>query len=71
MCECKKDVNKKLASSNARIAEGFSLNRNILELLPAFVMLEKVNERTRSKLPYMLASHCPFCGEKYPPSESA
>ncbi len=66
MCDCRKFMDAKLAALNARIAVGFTFDDARMDVAPPMIVLEKVDEKRRGKLPNVLASCCPFCGEKYP-----
>lgn len=70
MCECRQAVNERLAVSNSRIAVGFCLTTEGtmrgMELTPPMIVLEKVDGKKRGKPPTLLASCCPFCGDRYP-----
>lgn len=71
MCDCRERVNKSLEDKNACIAIGFMAGtedgstRYFLRSAP-MIVLEKKLVTLRTKLPTLLASYCPFCGEKYP-----
>lgn len=70
MCDCREAVNKRLAVSNARIAFGFTFASNKMDLAPPMIVLEKLDEKKRGKPPTLLATCCPFCGERYPEDEN-
>lgn len=59
-CACISDVNNKLAEHNAGLV-------TTLFAAPKRVVIgtNKVDSKKRGKPPYMLATFCPFCGEKY------
>lgn len=65
MCDCKAAVNERLAFSNARIAFGLSFDENKMSLSPPMIVLEKIDQKKRGKPPILLATCCPFCGERY------
>lgn len=65
MCDCQKAVDEQLAGSNARIAFGLLFGNATIDRSPAMIVLEKVDEKKRGKLPTLLATCCPFCGERY------
>lgn len=75
MCDCREAVNKRLAVSNARIATGFTYKISddgpiaTMDLAPPMIVLEKMDDKKRGKPPTLLASCCPFCGERYPADE--
>jgi hypothetical protein len=64
MCECIARTDAFLAQHNSKI------------MLPLFgpqlpfVQTMKVDEKKRGKPAMMFASHCPFCGEKFPETKS-
>lgn len=60
MCDCIKTTNALLADHNARITLSMIGDQH------PFILTEKVNEKQRGKAPLLMASYCPFCGEKYP-----
>ncbi len=68
MCDCREAVNKRLESSNARIAYGFTFSHDNgvgMELSPPMIELEKIDKAKRGKPPILLATCCPFCGERF------
>jgi len=66
MCDCREAVNQRLEMSNARIAFGFSFGSGGMDLAPPMIVLEKIDRSKRGKPPILLATCCPFCGERYP-----
>ena len=64
MCDCVRKMNEALAGRNGKITQGFSYQDGELRLLPTFVCVEKIESR-KKKPPSIIASFCPFCGEKY------
>lgn len=64
-CDCQKTVDEQLASSNARIAFGLLFGNATIDRSPAMIVLEKIDEKKRGKFPTLLATCCPFCGERY------
>jgi hypothetical protein len=65
MCECRSRVNSELAGHNAQLAYGFGFTKSGFGLVPPMIALEKTDPKKRGKLPTLLATHCPFCGERY------
>lgn len=69
MCDCRKAVNERLSFSNARIAFGFTFSelegKGGMKLSPPMILLERVDQSKRGKPPTLLATCCPFCGERY------
>jgi len=65
MCDCREEIDKKLAEHNGRLATGFSMSRNGGELdLVLLMQVEKINAKSRKKPPAVIPTFCPFCGEK-------
>lgn len=64
MCNCATEINAELAQRNGRLVNGFSLGKGEMEFFPVMIEVEKMNTRGK-KPPRVLASFCPFCGEKY------
>ena len=55
---CFPQIDKKLEEQNAR------LSFNLLNPNHIFIETEKIDAKKRGKPPKMIASYCPFCGEK-------
>lgn len=70
MCECRKRMNEKLAPLNARLAFGFTFGGGHMDLSPPMIETERLKPRGK-KPPIILATFCPFCGEKYEKDEAA
>lgn len=70
MCDCRAAVNERLAITNSKIAEGlvFSLSDAVMDVSPPMIMVDKINRNIKGKLPVLLATCCPFCGERYAPA---
>jgi hypothetical protein len=70
MCECRAKFDEKLAASNCRLASVFQVTKdNDLQLRYA-VATEKIDKTKRKEMPTVIASFCPFCGERlYPPPQ--
>ena len=68
MCDCQEAVNKRLAFSNAKIAFGLMWtdgDTHKVVAMPPTIVLEKIDKSKRGKLPTLLATCCPFCGERF------
>lgn len=65
MCDCRDAVNERLAFSNAKIGMGLLFGEGRLEAAPPMIVLEKIDDRKRGKLPHLVATCCPFCGERF------
>lgn len=64
MCDCQKAVDEGLAASNARIAFGLLFGNATIDRSPPMIVLEKVDDKKGGRLPTLLATCCPFCGER-------
>lgn len=70
MCDCIEKINTQLK------AEGYTLNASLGFSGPRRAMIglirtdRHVLESRRGKPSSMVASHCPWCGEKYPDAEA-
>ncbi len=61
MCECISRINADLKERGINAA----IITNIFGTPHATISLYKVDDKKRGKLPILMASKCPFCGEKY------
>lgn len=61
-CDCAGKVTEQLNSQGAELKVSYSL---MTGLVRTYVVTEKVDPRSRTKLVPLLATFCPFCGEKY------
>lgn len=68
MCECRARIDEKLKTQNARLAFGFTCVGGSMGLSPPMIMLEKIGGRGK-RLPTLLATYCPFCGERCEPEK--
>lgn len=63
MCDCAEKVGRALRY------KGLMLNRSLLSsrvIIPLYRRDKAIVETRRGKPSYIVASHCPFCGEEYP-----
>lgn len=69
MCECIKEINKKLeeAETNSALEIPMMLNmtENTVRADRTIIVTRKINTKKRGKAQRLLATFCPFCGEKY------
>lgn len=64
MCDCVKKFDEYLKPHNGRIAVGLQVTES-LDLRPRLlVATEKIDKSKRKAVPSVMASYCPFCGEK-------
>lgn len=68
MCDCIERVNEGLRSRAIKVSQNIILNTRAGRIDAAPVIIETINIYTGkpSRIP-LFATHCPFCGEKYPP----
>lgn len=65
MCDCMTTMDAKLAQHNSRLQVSFSFSRGDGgSATTPYIGTEKINPRNRNKCG-VVASFCPFCGEKY------
>ena len=65
MCDCRTRMNERLKPSNARLASAFMVSGGKLGAAPPMIEVEKIDPKSRKKIPSVLATYCPFCGEKF------
>lgn len=65
MCDCLKTFNEGLEKHNGRVATGFQITETLGVRMRVLVATEKIDKTKRKPVPAVLASHCPFCGEKF------
>lgn len=70
MCECRNRINEALAPKNARLAYGFTLGEGSMNLSPPLIETEKISSRGK-RPPVVMATFCPFCGERFEKDEAA
>lgn len=70
MCGCIPKINKQLAERNTRLAQSFCLTEDLSGAdCVLMIAVEKVNPRGKRPT-HVLATFCPFCGKRFPRSES-
>lgn len=62
MCNCIDEANKGLAEKNVQLDLAFNVRGDVRPQ----IVVEKIDRKVRGKVPMLLPSFCPFCGEKYP-----
>ncbi len=64
MCECTTRMNEKLAQHNGKIAVAIQITESLGLRSSLMVQTEKLDKTKRRPVPAVLASFCPFCGER-------
>ena len=66
MCDCVEKLNEKLKERNTKISVSlsWSAENGIGSLANPIIVTEKADNANRKKPVRLLASYCPFCGEK-------
>lgn len=64
-CECIVQMNAALAPRNARLAQSILLRDGQMIGSPVIIAVEKLNTAKKASLPRLMATYCPFCGQKY------
>ena len=62
--QCFVKLNERLAEDNARLAMGFMITESMSLRSRLLVATEKIDKSKRKAPPSVVASYCPFCGEK-------
>jgi hypothetical protein len=73
MCNCIRDINTKLKEGVVCLSATMPLTENgISRALIPLIRLDKwIIENRRNKPKDMIASFCPWCGEKYPTQDKS
>jgi hypothetical protein len=64
-CDCKRQLEEMLSLHNSRLVG------NILNPADVLIWTEKINSRKRGAAKVVIATFCPFCGEKINREKSA
>lgn len=64
MCECIERMNGSLAQHNGRIAVAIQITPSMDLRSRLIVQTEKLDKSRRKPVPTVVATYCPFCGEK-------
>ena len=68
MCNCVNELNKQLEERKTEIVQRIHFDQKTgdLKLSPPVIATKWVDKKPREKsLPVLIATFCPFCGEKY------
>jgi len=66
MCECVSEIEKALASKNVRFVMAMAMSPDMSKLTSKLmVATEKIDKKNRKPVPFVTATFCPFCGEKW------
>ena len=66
MCDCIEQLNQKLNERGLRIAQRLMMGK-VMTLSPAIIEVEPIDTKSRVRSLPVLATYCPFCGERYEP----
>lgn len=64
MCECRQKMDEKLKDANGRLAIAMQVTKDMDLVARYCVETEKLDKSKRKPVPTVVASYCPFCGEK-------
>lgn len=67
-CNCIEQINEHLKERKAEIAQRLMLSNQMsdISVSPPIIATQWIGKKPRGeKLPVIMASYCPFCGEKY------
>lgn len=68
-CNCIADANAQLKQHNGAIEQRFQFSfaaTTSSRMSNPLISLVKLDKTKRKKPPILVATHCPFCGKKYP-----
>lgn len=64
MCDCIKKFDEKLVEHNGRLAMAMQVTETLGLRARLLIATEKIDKTKRKPVPAVMASFCPFCGEK-------
>lgn len=67
MCNCVEKMDSMLAEHNGRVARAVQITESLGLLARTVVKTEKVDITKRKAIPTLMATYCPFCGEREVP----
>jgi hypothetical protein len=68
MCDCIDQMNAELAKKNTQLNVVFSMTTG--KTLGVAVDVGPIEKKRNYRRPLIIATFCPFCGERYAPAES-
>lgn len=68
MCNCIETMNKTLEDHNCKITRAVQLTNALGLVARTVVQTEKLDKTKRKKPPVVMATYCPFCGEREVPA---
>jgi len=72
MCECVKKLDEQLVEHNGRIAMALTMSKDMSRMGERLlVATEKIDTKKRKPIPKLMATFCPFCGDKWPAEDGA
>ena len=64
MCDCRMKMDAELAARNGKLAIAIQVTKDLGLVGRYVVATEKLDKAKRKPVPTVVASYCPFCGEK-------
>lgn len=64
MCDCRTKMDAKLAEANGRLDMAIAVTKDLGLAGRYVVATKKIDKTKRKPVPTVVASYCPFCGEK-------
>jgi hypothetical protein len=65
MCDCITKVQKSLVEYNTQVDVCLGIRDNTFKFLDVYLGTHKIDKKKRGQPKNVVASYCPFCGEKY------
>lgn len=65
MCDCVETINTNLAPHNCKVAQAIRLTADMSSMFSSTIIAtEKIDKAKRKAPPTLMATFCPFCGER-------
>ena len=68
MCDCIAKMNEKLQDHNCKVTRAVQITDALGLVARTVVQTEKLDRTKRKKPPVVMATYCPFCGEREVPA---
>ena len=65
MCNCITEIQTYLAEHNTQVDVCIGIRENAFKFLGVYLKTHKIDTHKRGQPKHVVASYCPFCGEKY------
>lgn len=65
MCDCIREIDEHLEKYNTKLGAAIGIRDRQLVLFGVYIETYKIETKRRGRPKAIVASYCPFCGEKY------